>query len=705
MVASGTLNASTIGNGLVGLNVRRNNPATPILSLELPKKLFETGGKLEKVNNFEWFKANFVIRLVINANPFVAGRLYLSYRCSAPVLDGMDIYAKGRAGITSYPGVEIDLQSNTAAEIVIPWLSVADAMSLTRDSYNVVTVDLWALCPLVTPDAALGIPYRIYGWFKDVELRGPTPLKAVLQSSEAPGPITQISSGVSKVAGRLSRVPVIGTIASKVKWASDLVGGVASVFGWSRPIDGSNAQAVVSVPGRGFSQFTSKDTATVLGMSNDNCIAEDTQNFYADVDEMQVEYICGRPGLVSVLPWKTTDTFGSTLGVFELSPRALNSNQYVDGTVTPWRIYEDLPLCDYVIRSFAYWRADFVFRISVVKTSFHVGRLEVIFIPGTKIPMDGDLIDTTNAWKEVFDITERNEFEVVVPYMQQKVMCRSFEERTSTLPPDWVGFLVIRTETPLTAPSTVDQAVNILVWKSARNVVLNAPIIGFDIPSPPLPTDLNRENPTHDDDPDRPHPNLITEQTEVVQATLQISLENEASGSVMTAFGSENSPETCMAACTTVGGERCISLRHATRSHRLIHDETGPTSLLCQIDHTLGGYLGICSGIFAFYRGGLSYKVMSDGTRPIVSSLAATKDQGRDHRHPQHIAGFMTGVHEVVVPFYSRFRRALCNSKNRIRGEFLPTLNITAGTSIYVAGKDDLTFGFLMGAPIIVRND
>jgi len=88
---------------------------TPVKTFTFPYDLMVLGNKFEKIRNFEWFKADVRLRILVNANPFIAGRLWITYSPmdSSPNTSTLRNYAridrKGRVGVTSYPGVELDL--------------------------------------------------------------------------------------------------------------------------------------------------------------------------------------------------------------------------------------------------------------------------------------------------------------------------------------------------------------------------------------------------------------------------------------------------------------------------------------------------------------------------------------------------------------------------------------------------------------------
>jgi hypothetical protein len=660
----------TVSSVVPGIHL--NQP--PLTVLRLPYDVLNSGGKLEKVNFFEWFKADVVVRVLVNTTPFVACRLFV---CLSPSIIGLRyrnaIIHKGRCGITSYPGVELDLQTATSAELRIPWLSQFDGVSLTHDNLILSYVSVYLLTPLSAPDDATSVPIDIYAHFENVELQSPTPVKAVLQiAKESKGPISEISSGISRVCDKLSKIPIIGTVASQVKWASDIVGGVASIFGWSRPIDGSHAKAITLIPGRGFTNFTAEDTSVTLGMSNDNAICEEQVNFMESIDEMQLEHVCQRPALTYSTQYNTSTVVGTNLLIIPVSNFVGDQNIAMGTFAGTTYSIKDYPLCDLMSANFKRFRMDYHFRISLVKTAFHSGRIEVFFIPG-KTQYAGDIpVDTTNAWRQIFDITEQSEMEIIVPFMHKSMMMDQSDNENDSR----VGTVYIRALTPLVAPATVKQSVDILVWKWATNVAFQCPL-----------SDPYQE---------MPGPALR------VKANLQINLRNDSKPNVFVVFDKTNDVNTNLNACKTVGGEMCLSLRHATRGFRRTRF-TDVADIDLNIRSEMGGFLGLCSDIYMYYRGGLNFKFISADNTRIGSYITDNRNTGNNDPNfrtmMEHVTYFPNPVHEISVPFYSQSRREICNRLTIADEELRVRVEGNVGVT-YMSAKDDCTFGFLAGAPL-----
>lgn len=679
---------------------------TPLKTFTFPSDLMKLGNKFEKIANFEWFKTDIRLRILINANPFIAGRLWITY---SPISDGdqlLEPYAeiehKGRVGITSYPGVELDLQTNTAAELLVPWIHEFDAEQAAITSQSLFRVDIWMLTPLLVADNSLKIPIQVYGAFENIQLKFPTPIyrQATLQmKKEARGPITEMSSKISGAAAVLKDVPVVGSVASTVGWASGLVNGVASIFGWSRPIEGSNAQPFSPIPARGMTHFKAADSSVVLGMANDNEIGETEQNFISPVDEMSIAHVCSRPGLVDVITWNVSDDYNTSLGQYSANRATQSPNlkdvSFNEGDVKYTATAVDPTLGEMVLQNFHMYRADFTYRISLVKTAFHVGRFEVFFVPNQYDTLDVSKLDTSNCYRQIFDITEQSEMTFEIPYFHKCVM---FQPRTGEN--TTIGSLIIRVVSPLTCPDTVSQSIKILVWKSISNVVVAHPHPKSDLP-------------------------LSTQMfdTSYKPATMQINVTNEPRNTMYRVFDDENSMNDCVGAAKIVGGEMCVNLREATRAFRayrgtLVTVDKQGVLLPNVVNYNSGGYLALCSYMYYFFRGGFSYKILTNTGKGMVSWLSLRLNGGNVEPFgdaPFHITPPQNPIHEISVPFYSEARRRYCSRNPAATNvdPFLPNVVLkypdfttpeVGDIALFIAAKDDLTFGFLIGPPIIARN-
>lgn len=759
-------------------------PQVPLVSVDIPLDVMKKGNKLSKIANFAYFRATTVIKVMVNANPFTSGKLWI---CMAPMdktlVASAAIANKSKVAVTSYPGVELDLQVNKNIEIEIPW-TYPEESRYPWSTLDSTVLNVYAMSPLQGP-AGFTINMQVFGWLKDVVLRGPTietvpgalqaddepedeppvrktsdllketsttlkvlsdilalehdgakisqlmlnntylsvvksrnsmctlresitkalakgHLEAEVEedpdnimsdetrrslnqmdqempeskkftippvSREAKGPIARIAGHVSRIASVASHFPVISTFTKPVQWVSDIVGVVANIFGWSRPVEGSGAPAMTLIPGRGMAQTVCTDQAVILGYSNLNELSTKDTIFLRKEDEMETEFISARPGLIDVVPYNTTSS--GTLAV-ELAGAQTDIQRIEEITGNLMRTFKIAPTCfEYLAHMTSHWRADLHFRVSVAKTAFHTGRLEIVYVPGPR--QTDPKFDATNCYRAILDLSRQNEMEFVVPFVSLYEM----QEVTMNTDLGANGCIYIRALTPLLCPDNVSQTVDIFIWKWASNVALAGTT--------------------------QSTPGFIP----AVKGELQMDVGIDTKIDKFVCYGGQTTKKQNIEVAQRVCGELLTNARLLTRAHRKVKPAVGSTTILSEIKGE-SDYLGYLGSMFAYFRGGLSYKIVSTGEmKGAMVTTQLNRSLPTDPFQPQssfHITcAPLNFVHEVMVPFYSKTRKlvnnqdmALTESRSRmaaldIIAEGDPTYDI------YRAGKDDFSMGCLIG--------
>jgi hypothetical protein len=556
--------------------------------------------------------------------------------------------------------------------------------------------------------------------------------------SESRGIIGKIAGVVSDVS-RIN-IPVVKEFLKPVSWVSDLVGLTANVFGWSRPVEGSGAPAITNISGRGMAQTTCTDQAVVLGFDNQNDLAANQVVFLREEDEMAVDFIASRPGLIDISPYSKTTKTGDLVAWFKVG-MGLEGRRVKDAA----QIRTLAPTCiEAAARLFSHWRADFHFRISVAKTPFHTGRLEVIFVPGYFAKFDPNF-DATNCYRTIMDLSRQNETTIDIPFLSlyEMLQITSFDNGDNNI----LGFVVVRALTPLVCPDSVADTVDVCTWKWASNVSFAGTAYASTI---------------------------------IPQASFQMDVGTDERIDRLVVYEKPNTPKSLIDVAQRVCGEMLKNLRPITRAHRLYGDVPPPirqsddpiayaaltsfvgngfalgtvvTSQGEQVD-----YISRLSDLYAYFKGGLSYKIQAstvvsteNTTNPeqnalggIPSVTMAThltreplKGDGfrnnsfRPARAAFHISrSDLTPFHECMVPFYSNTRTQVCNMPLSEHSNLIfpgiavsqhsysaftnlqkfdtgvtriVTSPATMGLDVYRAAKDDFSFGCLIGSPNIVE--
>jgi len=123
------------------------------------------------------------------------------------------------------------------------------------------------------------------------------------------------------------------------------------------------------------------------------------------------------------------------------------------------------------------------YRLSIAKTQFHGGLLEVVWQMGVGAATITSDYQSAICYRAVWDIQESNAFDIVVPYVASTPFCQVFKEYPSYVqapyPQSSCGYLQIRVINPLvTAGGTVADSVEILTYCGGM------PDIEFAVPGP-----------------------------------------------------------------------------------------------------------------------------------------------------------------------------------------------------------------------------
>lgn len=676
----------------------------PVFSFSLPGDLLKLGFKAEKVSKFEYFKADIRIKVTINANNMTAGRFFLTYAPYDNLIQvGYRQRDKHAAGVTSYPGVELDIQTNNTVEILVPYLHWAEALSLTSNSaqqHEFAVVSLFALSALRST-ASYGITVQAWGWFENITLVGPTTdnpvgfyqseeynvkeklyatytkakMEMQIQAEASSGPISSIAATVSGVADMVSGLPIVGEVAKTVGWVADLVGGVASIFGWSKPINMDRVNRYENIPGYGYSHYDSIDNSVVLGMTASNELGKPLDVFPTNDDEMSISHVAANPGMIRVFPWGAKDVKGTQLARFVVSVTPDTDRRVETG---PNRTRAEV-CCEYISELFRLWRGTLVFRVSVVKTAYHTGRLELLFVPNKGTDLASTL-DTSNVYRYILDITNESEITIKIPFISEALL---LEQRDS------IGSFYIRTITQLHAPEVVSDTVDVVVWKWAENLVLSQPVSTWYVPYPLPATKTKFE--------------------------MQINVGNLNSGKEISFFPGNDNPRDIADVCQKVSGEAIISLRILLRMFRYSRKLELKANQLNQynpFDDAPGDYVNYLAQMYRFCRGGINLKIFTDGVGGRLTSFLSFGTQNLSPsvlRPPSHVTyNALNPIHQISIPFYSKYRKVptVPVQTAGVGQIHIPGVSFLSTTDqscdLMRATKDDFSLGCLVGPPMLL---
>nr|AWK77853.1 structural polyprotein [Bundaberg bee virus 2] len=485
----------------------------------------------EKLSGFKYFKCNFKIRVQVNAQPFNAGYLLMTYIPLHRQNTLTPTNVTSFSGLTGYRRVMLDLSEDTSAELTVPYNNVISHFDLIEAMGYLGVVKLYVYSPLTGSDNVdgtvwvtaedvevvlpTGLPAQKFTPSPDFYHRGPAhsgqvPTKKDSKMQTNPpkrkGPVSTIANGVGQVAGVLKDVPVIGSIASTVEWGSEIVSGIASFFGFSKPTDTSLPCKETLVVAPNFANYDGDSKAKSLAFFSQNETEIPVEVFGTEQDEMSFSHILAQPVYLTRFKMRQTDKQGTVIWRWPVDPMSCQKILPNDPTKAPY--IESAYICQntylsYLSNFFKYWRGTIKYHIRIVKTAFHSGRIRVYVVPGATVDTAIDSIDFNKVHSVVYDIRDTTVFDVEVPYKWNAPwkpvdgVFRSELTPPSNLTPNRPTAMVyIQVVNALRNPSTAADMIDFVVETSAGDDFQFAvPMVNYGIEIAPTEESLKADYP------------------------------------------------------------------------------------------------------------------------------------------------------------------------------------------------------------------
>jgi hypothetical protein len=439
---------------------------------------------LRKLQGYNLIRATAVVRVMLNAQPFHAGRLILTFLPQASVRETrcpreFNLRNAFLMNSTIQPNVEIDCRDGVA-ELEIPYISPTSYYDLTTNEFDWGDVFLKVLSPLATSGAS-NVNLSVFVYFKDLELsapsfeahssavvmdttaksdkrtrarRGPAEVKN-LETSEESGWISGMFNGVSTYAGYLSHIPnTVGAIATGVSVASGALGNLAKYFGYSKPFVISEPQPVIQSHTRYMINSPGFQQGNNMGIFP-NAKLEPLADFAGSQhDEMSINYIKRIPALVTRFSFTTSQANNASIYTQVVRPDSLFEQQTVNT-----REYRSFPPFAALQNVFEYYRGSIEVIFKIVKTDFHSGKLLITFTPDSSTTSP-TVSQSTYSLRQIVDIRETTEVRLIMPYMRALNFLRHGEPNSKNS----IGLLNVRVLNQLVATPTVSSSIDILVY-------------------------------------------------------------------------------------------------------------------------------------------------------------------------------------------------------------------------------------------------
>lgn len=364
-----------------------------------------------KLQHFALFRAKLVIEAVVDGTPYHYGRFQLSYQpCHGAPGAPYSLVKQSQLMHAC-----LDPCSSNRVELTLPCISKTGWVDL-QDEYGaqlgIVHLDVLNTLMMANAASPSDVTITIWGHFEDPHLSIPTPEALVTFTPQA-GPkgkqgeygkkvaISDIASAVATASSHLTQVPIIGPLALATQGVATTLGSIASMFGFSRPVE---LEPSTLVHQRAFDTFASSagnDLSQKLTLDPKAELTIDPGVMGLEgEDELVISRFTKSWSLLTNYTWSTTSAPGDIIATIPVTPCLLRKI----GTE-----YQPTSLA-YASWPFQSWRGSLKFKIEVIGTPYHRGKFRVSYSPLASAPTSATYNVTYNA---VVDInTEEGEVTV-----------------------------------------------------------------------------------------------------------------------------------------------------------------------------------------------------------------------------------------------------------------------------------------------------
>ncbi len=446
------------------------------------KLFFENPRVVNRIANFSLMRAKLHIKIVINGNGFQYGRLIASY-LPYPTYDFLSTNAslvqEDVVQASQLPHIYLDPCTSTGGEMVLPFFHSTNNLRIYANEWERLgELTIRSMQGLKHANGATDVvTVSVFAWAEDVELSVLTsrePSTLVPQSGDetdeanSKGVISGPATAVADIAGSLARLPMIAPYALATQTAATNVASVAKLFGYCSPVVTKDPEPLKPTLVSDMAVTNTPEFVRKLTLDNKQELSIDPRvTGLGDTDELNLKSIAQRESWLTSFNWAIGTAAETLLWNTRVNPVSWNEDGLVPNGI-------HLPACAVAALPFDYWTGTMKYRFQIVCSSFHKGRLKIVFDPNFMASNEYN----TN-YLEIIDIADKTDFTIsVAPSQQISIMSHktpgvdSVTEVFSTTPYAFNdvgnGVLAVYVVNELTTPnSTVNNDIEVNVFISA----------------------------------------------------------------------------------------------------------------------------------------------------------------------------------------------------------------------------------------------
>lgn len=391
---------------------------------------FENPRVINRIVNFNLLRCKLHVRFVINGNGFQYGRALVNYLPLANFDDlssNAALVPQDLVQASQQPHIFLNPTTSTGGDLVLPFFFYRNYLQIPNSEWDAMgRIFVRSINPLKHANGATDVvTVSVFAWAEDVSLSVLTstePGTLVPQMGDevdeaSSGKISGPATALAHIAQSMSSVPVIGPYARATSNMASATAGLAKMFGYCRPPDVSDAHGMKPTYTSNMALTNVPDTTQKLTLDSKQELTIDPRIAgLGDTDPMDIKSIAARESYLTTFTWSIGDAPETLLWNSRVTP--VTWAESIVGTTRAMH----LPACAFAALPFRYWTGKMKFRFQIVCSSFHKGRLKIVYDPKTIRSTEYNV-----NYLDIIDIADKQDFTIEVGNGQSDTLLRHFE--------------------------------------------------------------------------------------------------------------------------------------------------------------------------------------------------------------------------------------------------------------------------------------
>jgi hypothetical protein len=376
-----------------------------------------------RLTNFKLLRCNLHVKIIINGNSFHYGRMLVGYN----PLDFYDATATFVAGtadnirLSQCPHVFLDPNTSMGGQMKLPFFwheNYFDIISSSWSNGRAGRLYFRTLNNLIhANDATDPVTVTVFAWAEDVKMtmltsvdqNTLTPQSGEIDEANAKGMISGPATTVAKWAAYFNGIPYIAPFAKATEIGGNAVAAMAKIFGYCKPVVTKAPEPYRPTPMSTLAVTNVPDVCQKLTVDDKQELSIDPRIAgVSGADPFNIKNIASRESFLTTFDWLQSTTPDTLLWNARVSPVI-----WAEETGPP--VSYHFPACAMAALPFQYWKGTMKFRFQIVASSFHKGRIRVVYDPNFMANNNylGYSEYNTN-YQKVVDIGEEQDFTMEV---------------------------------------------------------------------------------------------------------------------------------------------------------------------------------------------------------------------------------------------------------------------------------------------------